>query len=267
MPRETRFAHPIGLRVDQDTLNWCRRAGGGKGETPGARLLLALGIERFAAHEQSPAPLVDRLEALVAELREQQRYGVSGSGAALLKDATPDRIDALRLQGAGVIVTRSGLLLPGLTPDGAEALLVLDLAAGQLAITAADGRGDSVELGESLPALGSLCALVSGTLSGCWQTVRGGKAPTEAPQGQRPDWGLVIWPAHPSDGLSRIAVGDGVICLHSLQLVQLAAELFGLLARRTAESLETRAGLEQLVARPSAQAPAVALEWERTHGD
>lgn len=244
------------------------RAVGGGNLSKGCNLLMQGGLQGL-----SGSPALDLSDAELAELLahrlrdQQQRYGVSGSGAALLRDATPDRIDALRLQGAGLIVTRSGLLVPGLTPDGAEALLVLDLEAGQLAITAADGRGDSVELGESLPALGSLCALVSGTLSGCWQTVRCGKAPTEAPQGQRPDWGLVIWPAHPSGGLSRIAVGDGVICLHSLQLVQLAAELFGLLARRTAESLETRAGLEQLVARPSAQAPAVALEWERSHGE
>ena len=244
------------------------RAIGGGNLSKGCNLLMQGGLESL-----SGSPALDLSDAELAELLahrlrdRQERYGVSGSGAGLLSAPTTEAVAALRDAGAGLIVTRSGLLLPGLTPDGAEALLVLDLEAGQLAITAADGKGDSVELGESLPALGSLCALVSGSLSGCWQTVRSGKAPTEAPQGQRPDWGLVIWPAHASDGLSRIAVGDGVICLHSLQLVQLATELFGLLARRTAESLETRAGLEQLVARPSAEAPPVSLCWSRTHGD
>ncbi|MFN4867790.1 MAG: hypothetical protein ACK5GZ_15920 [Cyanobium sp.] len=268
MPRETRYAHPIGLRVDQETLNWCRRAGGGKGETPGARLLLALGIERFSTElEQRPASIPDQLEAIAAQLRELQSHSVSGSGAALLTDPTPDRINALRQEGAGLIVLRSGLLLPGLTPDGAEALLALDLEAGQLGITAADGSHAVVELGEVLPALGSLAALVAGVLTRCWETVAGGDEPADAPPGRRMDWGLVIHAAHPADGLSRVELPGAVLCLHSLQLLQLSAELFGLLARRSAASLQDRAELEQLLARPSALEPPVSLCWSRSHGE
>jgi hypothetical protein len=244
------------------------RAVGGGNLSKGCNLLMQGGIESLNGSPTLDLSDADLAELLAHRLRErQQALSVSGSGAALLSDPTPDRIDALRLQGAGVIVTRSGLLVPGLTPEGLEALLVVDLEAGVLAITAADGSGQSLELGESLPALGCLAALVSGTLTRCWEAVRQGKAPASAPQGQRPDWGLVIWPAHASDGLSRVALGDAVICLHSLQLLQLSSELFGLLARRSAALLQTRAELEQLVARPPADAPAVALQWERTHGE
>ena len=268
MPRETRYAHPIGLRVDQETLNWCRRAGGGKGETPGARLLLALGIERFSAElEQRPASIPDQLEAIAAQLRELQSHSVSGSGAALLSEPTPDRINGLRNAGAGLIVLRSGLLLPGLTPDGAEAMLALDLEAGELGITAADGKCAVVELGEVLPALGSLAALVAGVLTRYWETVAGGHEPAKAPPGHHLDWGLAIHAVHPADGLSRVELAGAVLCLHSLQLVQLGSELFGLLARRSAASREVRAELEQLLVRPSAQSPAVALMWERSHGE
>lgn len=267
MPKETRYPHPIGLRVDSETLAWCRRAGGGRGETPGARRLLALGIERLAADEQRQAPIADRLEALVAELREQERYSVSGSGAALLSAPTTEAIDALRAAGAGCIVTRSGLLVPGLTPAGADALLVLDLEAGQLAITGSDGTEAVVELGEALPAVGSLAALVSGVLARAWQTVARGNTPAEAPPGRRTDWGLVVTAADPSDGLSRVELPGAALCLHSLQLLQLSAELFGLLARRSAAQLETRAELEQLLARPSAEVPPVSLCWSRTHGE
>jgi hypothetical protein len=70
MPKETRFPHAIGLRVDSETLAWCRQAGAGTGETPGARLLLALGIRAFAAEQTIKAGLADRLEALAAEVRK-----------------------------------------------------------------------------------------------------------------------------------------------------------------------------------------------------
>jgi len=267
MPKETRYPHPIGLRVDSEMLAWCRVAGAGKGETVGARALLAEGIAQLSAAQRRQAPIADRLEALVGELRQQERYSVSGSGAGLLSAPTTEAVNALRDAGAGLIVTRSGLLLPGLTPDGAEAMLALDLEAGELGITAADGSRAVVELGEVLPALGSLAALVAGVLTRCWEAVAGGDEPTDAPPGCRMDWGLVIHAAHPADGLSRVELPGAVLCIHSLQLLQLCAELFGLLARRSAATLQDRAELEQLLDRPSAEAPPVSLCWSRTHGE
>lgn len=267
MPKETRYPHPIGLRVDSETLAWCRVAGAGKGETAGARALLAEGIAQRASDDRRQAPIADRLEALVGELRQQERYSVSGSGAALLSAPTTEAVNALRDSGAGLIVLRSGLLLPGLTPDGAEAMLALDLEAGELGITAADGSRAVVELGEVLPALGSLAALVAGVLIRCWEAVRSGNAPADAPPGRRVDWALVVHAAHPADGLSRVELPGAVLCVHSLQLLQLASELFGLLARRSAATLQDRAELEQLLARPSALEPPVSLCWSRTHGE
>jgi len=268
MPRRLEFTKQLGIRCNQDTIDRCIRAGGGKGETHGARVLMEMGWQQFVSEVEAGLPLADRLHAIAAEVRElQERHTVSGSGAALLTDPTPDRINALRQEGAGLIVLRSGLLLPGLTPDGAEAMLALDLEAGELGITAADGSRAVVELGEVLPALGSLAALVAGVLTRCWETVAGGDEPTEAPPGCRMDWGLVIHAAHPADGLSRLELPGAVLCLHSLQLLQLSAELFGLLARRSAATLQDRAELEQLLARPSALEPPVSLCWSRTHGE
>lgn len=267
MPKETKYPHPIGLRVDSETRAWCRLVGGERGETHGARQLVAEGIKARAAEQQRRAPLADRLEALVAELRERGRYSVSGSGAALLSAPTTEAIDALRAAGAGCIVTRSGLLVPGVTPAGADALLVLDLEAGQLAITATDGAEAVVELGEALPAVGSLAALLSSVLTRAWETVAQGNTPAEAPPGRRTDWGLVVTAAHPSDGLARIELPGAALCMHSVQLLQFAAEVFGLLARRSAEQIEIRAGLEEAMGRPAADAPAVALCWDRSHGE
>jgi hypothetical protein len=124
-----------------------------------------------------------------------------------------------------------------------------------------------VELGETVPALGSLAALLAGVLTRAWETVAAGSAPADAPPGRRTDWGLVVTAAHPSDGLARVELPGAALCLHSLQLLQLASELFGLLARRSAAAIDTRAGLEQLLARPSAEVPPVALAWSRTHGE
>jgi hypothetical protein len=267
MARRLELTKQLGIRCNQETIDRCIRAGGGKGETAGARVLMDLGWQQFTGKAAAQLPLADRIYAIAAEIEQLSRYSVSGSGAGLLSAATTEAIDALRAAGAGCIVTSSGLLVPGVTPAGADALLVLDLEAGQLAITGSDGTDAVVELGEALPAVGSLAALVSGVLSRAWETVAAGRTPADAPPGRRTDWGLVVIAADPSDGLSRVELPGAVLCLHSLQLLQLASELFGLLARRSAASLQDRAELEQLLARPSAEAPPVALSWSRTHGE
>lgn len=267
MPRDGNYPHPIGLRVTEEQRFYCRLAGGGQ-ETPGARALLQRGINDFRIElgEGQAATFPEQLRAIADQL--EAAATVSGSGAALLSKPTPAKIDRLRRMGAAVIVTSSGVLVPGLTPDGADALLVLDLDGGQLAITATDGTKATVEIGEAVPALGSLASLLSGTLTRCWETVRAGHNPTEAPQGQRRDWGLTIWASSERDsGCSRIELAGGVIVLHSTVLLMLAAELFGLLARRSTAQLEAAEQLEQLLASPSADAPAVALCWERSHGE
>ncbi len=144
--------------------------------------------------------------------------------------------------------------MSGLTSTGVYALLVLVMEAGTLAITGRDGTEVAVEVGETVPALGSPAALLGGVLTCAWETVAAGWAPADAPRLPH-GWGLVVTADHPSDGMARIELPGAALCLPSLQRLCLSSELLGLLARRSAAAIDTRAELEQLLARSSAEVP------------
>jgi len=79
MARRLEFTKQLGIRCNQETIDRCIRAGAGKGETAGARVLMDLGWEQFTGKAQAALPLADRLYAIAAEVEQLSRYSVISS--------------------------------------------------------------------------------------------------------------------------------------------------------------------------------------------
>jgi len=222
------------------------------------------------AGQGSPADLSDLqlAELLVGRLRERERSAdllVAPSGAIVLPDPTPKRIDQIReATNCALIVTGRGLLLFGLTPEGREAVLAIDTAAAEIGIQTAT-VSVSRKLGDTCPAISSLAELAAGVMGRTAEAVAAGEHPTAAPAGRHERLGLTIQASHPEDGLARVTLGEAALCCHSLQLVALAAELFALQGRLVADQLALRAGLEEALAQPASRQETPLL-WERSHG-
>lgn len=267
MPRRLEYKTQLGIRCNEDTINHCRRAGGGKGETYGARVLLEMGWRSFIGKVEAGLPASERLHAIaaeVAELEQRRAVTVTSSGAALLVEPSAELIAEVRRDlRPGVIATGNGLLAYGEDLVSNEAVLTVDLVNGELAMANADG--EEVKSPLDLPTLTCIALIVSGRIGAATELDAQGRSPRKAEPVTHRGIGLTVWAAHPDDGHARIQLGGLEQRMHGLVLYQLAAELHSLVARATAEQLEIRQGLEQLMAAPDIKAPALA--WERSHGE
>ncbi len=267
MPRRLEYTTQLGIRCNEDTVNRCRRAGGGKGETHGARILLEMGWQRFIGEVEAGLPASDRLRAIAAEVAQlERRCAVIGgsSGAGFLPEPSAELIAQIRKElRPGVIATGAGLLGYGEDLIGNEAVLTVDLANGELAMANTDA--EEVKQPLDLPTLASVAGICSRAVTAAQEQAAQGRSPRKAEPITHRGLGLTVWAAHPDDGHARIQLGGLEQRMHGLVLLQLVAELHALVARATAEQLQIRQGLEKLMAAPDTKAPALA--WERSHGE
>ena len=261
------YTKQLGIRCDEETINRCIRAGAGRGEVAGARALMALGWPRFLEEVAAGLPVADRLRAIAVEVEqlEQRPHAIAtSSGAALLHAPTGERIAQLRKQARpGLIATPTGFLAYGQDTVGNESVLTVDQENGELGMANSDG--EEVKQPLDLPTAASLAGMFSRAVTAAHEQAAQGRSPRKAEPITHRGLGLTVWAAHPDDGHARIQLGGLEQRIHGLVLLQLVAELHALVARATAEQLQIRQGLEQLMAAPDTKAPALA--WERSHGE
>jgi hypothetical protein len=242
---------------------------GGGSTSNGIRQAAAIAaqVQQSGGIGLTAASRADRLRAIAAELDAEARANtVAPSGALMVSEPTAEKIHQQRTETRAALLTmRSGLLLFGMGPDGEEACFALDVTAGVVGITTRSASAQR-ELGDLCPAVHAVAQLVAGVLGRTASAAATGDGPESAPAGQHPRLGVTVWGAHPADGLSRIAIGEASVSIHSLQLTALASELFALEGRVVADAIAQRQQLEQVLSRTPSRTE-TSLAWSRTHGE
>jgi len=214
------------------------------------------GAARLSQLLEQALPLAHGLEQVTAA-----DVVAATSGAAWMP--RPDAgliLEFRRLAPAGVLATPAGVLAFGAGAGGADSVLAIDLAAGQLAVTelgqaadravAIDGAGAVAAIADALAMAHHLARLA----------VAEGR-PLATAVAECPALDLRI---HAADhqGHAVVEVAGSAIRIHPLAFMELLAECHCLLARTVAQSFADRQQLEGLLEQPAAD-----LAWQRTHGE
>lgn len=237
---------------------------GGGNQTRGVLELMQRGLAAMEGHgnEAMQLPVEDLAAVLAHRLKEERRTGATStpSGGGWMSNPTGDLILQFhQLMPGAMLAMPHGVTAWGEgQAKGSEAMLSLDLAQGVLSITDLS-RNDDAEV--EIDGVGDLAAIAD-TLAQAHHQARRAAAkgkPISTAASECPALQLRIRPAD-EQGLAVVELAGAAIRLHPLVFLQLLAEVYSLLAREIARSVDQRQALEALVP----QRPEVA--WERSHG-